>query len=153
MTNPYPNSTDWPVEYNGCHIQGKFLGLDGNPIVGSVTFVAQISRLIAASSKVIIIPRPLQIILDQDGTLDLWVPASDDPDIIPNGFLYQVTENWIGGSQYQITAPTDGIEDLSTLVPTDNITPGTVGYYLTPEQFDILSAGSAADVLDGGSHA
>lgn len=153
MTNPYPGNTDWPIEFNGCEIKGHFVGLDGVPIVGSITFTAMTARLIAATSQTIIIPRALQVDLDPDGFMDILVPATDDPDIIPNGFTYQVQENWIGGKTYFIAAPLSGIEDLSTLVPVDTPVQGVIQYYLTPEQYEILTAGSAADILDGGAHA
>jgi len=140
LTNPYPGDSEWPSDFQGCEIKGHFVGLTGAPIVGSVTFTAQTDVLISSTTSTVVVPQSITVQLDIHGKLDIVVPATDDPDIIPTDFTYLVKENWAGGRTYSITAPHDGIEDLSQVAPVP-ASPGVVNYLVTPAQYAELLSG------------
>lgn len=122
MTNPYLADSNWPTEYNACRVQGKFINLLGQPMAGTISFTAQTDVMIAQASHVVIVPTTIQVTLDDNGQIDFFLPATDDPDIAPYGFYYSVTENWPGGRTYLIEAPYAGIENLADL--TTPVAPG-----------------------------
>lgn len=121
MTDPYASDAAWPTEYNTCRVQGRWVNLLGIPMSGTVTFTPLVDSIVASSSQVIIVPSAITATLDTNGQIDIFLPATDDPDIQPYGFLYQVKETWAGGRTYAIAAPYSGIENLADLqTPTED---------------------------------
>lgn len=121
MTDPYSTDANWPTEYNTCRVQGKWVNLLGAPMSGTVSFTPLVDSIVASTSQVIIVPATITATLDSNGRIDIFIPATDDPDIQPYGFLYQVKENWAGGRTYTIAAPYSGIENLADLqAPTED---------------------------------
>lgn len=118
MTNPYPG-TQWPADYQGCTITGQYLGLNGAPMIGSVSFNAAPDGLLDVGSKVIIVPISLTAVLDAEGRIPAGfvVPATDDPTINPTGWTYAVSENFSGGRKYNILAPMNTTIDLVNAAP------------------------------------
>ncbi len=104
-----------PGNFNTGHVRGAYVDLAGKPIVGSVIFTAKASRLVDPSEQLIILPVPLEVPL-VNGALSKDLPATDDPDIIPTGFTYQVTEKFVGGLTYSIELPAGASVDLSSVV-------------------------------------
>jgi hypothetical protein len=103
-------------------ITGHYVDFEGTNIEGQVRFtLGDVLRnptddqLVAPSSVVV----PLS-----NGAFSVTIPATNDPDIIPNPFLYTVEESFPGGRTYTISVPYDtvGSLDLSDLSPTPTLT-------------------------------
>lgn len=118
MTQPYPG-TQWPDNYQGCTIIGQWLGLDGKARVGSVSFNASPLGILDRGAGIIIVPIGLTVPLDSTGSIpaNFVIPATDDPDINPVGWTYQVTENFTGGRKYNIKAPRNTVVNLVNVAP------------------------------------
>jgi hypothetical protein len=73
-------------------VTGKYLNLsDGSPANGKVEFTpTTVLRNTVANE--IIYPFPIVANLSGSGTFSIQLPATDDPDITPQGWLYSVTE-------------------------------------------------------------
>lgn len=110
-------------------VTGTYLGFDGIPAWGTVTFDAPtgVNSLLDPVGHQIVVPRRLVARLDLDGHISIAVPATDDPDLLPQGWTFTVTEvifdpsatlQGQGGglNVYQIEVPydtVDGTLDLS----------------------------------------
>ncbi len=116
MTHPYVNSW-WPTDFNGCTMTGTFVGLDGQPIAGTITFAATPLAMLDFTSLKTIVPRALTATLDSNGHFSIILPATDDPDISPQNFTYTVTQNWIGGRVFSVEAPQNTTVDITTVSP------------------------------------
>lgn len=117
MTNPFPGNPLWPSDFQGCTVEGQYLALDGTAIAGTVTFTPSPSSLLAADDELIIVPRTYQATLDITGAFSITIPASDDPDINPQGWTYAVSENFSGGRKYNINAPQGATINLCDVSP------------------------------------
>lgn len=103
-------------------IAGNYIDFEGNPIQGQVRFTlgdvlrnGTDDQLVAPSSIVV----PLSA-----GAFTVELPATNDPDLVPNPFVYTVEESFPGGRTYTISVPYDtvGTLDLADLSPTPTIT-------------------------------
>lgn len=117
MTTPYPASPDWPMHFLACRLIGRFVGIDGVPIEGSITLTPSATRLQVARDHVTVVPGPITIQLDVDGSFDVEVPATNDPNVTPGRWTYSVAESWHGGGTYDIAAPVGEIVDLTNAAP------------------------------------
>lgn len=112
-----------PIDYDTVQVRGKFTYLDGTPARGVIRFTGKIPA-VSASSKTIIMPATISVTLEDDGTFVVNLPATNDPDIQPNGWTYNVLEMLTngGGRTYEIDVPLSakaaGI-DLSDIAPAD----------------------------------
>jgi hypothetical protein len=108
-----------PSDYNTVPVTGKFVYLDGTPASGIIRFTGKIAA-ISASSDTVILPNTITVNLEPDGSFLVNLPATDDPDILPNGWTYSVEErfNAGGGRKYEIDVPvgSSGI-DISDIAP------------------------------------
>lgn len=132
MTNPYPGNSHWPGNFQGCTFTGKYLGLDGDPLRGTITFKPSFTALVDIPSLLIIIPKPIVVNLDNtDGNFSIVVPATDDPDIAPTAWTYSVTENLVGGGgrTYIVDAPMNTVVDLSEVTPLGDPSDGVTTFY------------------------
>jgi hypothetical protein len=107
-----------PAEFNTVQVYGKYLSLDGTPVVGYLTFEAAPVILKAAVSKDLIVPVVLQVNLDADGSFAINLPVTDDPDINPSDWTYKVTEGFGTRRVYNLSVhlaagPTINIYDLA----------------------------------------
>jgi hypothetical protein len=107
-----------PAEFNTVQVYGKYLNLDGTPVVGYLTFEAAPVILKAAVSKDLIVPVVLQVNLDADGSFAINLPVTDDPDINPSDWTYKVTEGFGTRRVYNLSVhlaagPTINIYDLA----------------------------------------
>jgi hypothetical protein len=102
-------------------VTGNYVDFEGNFIQGQVRFTLnQVLRngtddqLIAPSSIVV----PLSA-----GSFSVQLPATNDPDVVPNPFTYTVEESFPGGRSYTISLPftTVGSLDLADLSPTPTL--------------------------------
>ncbi len=102
-------------------ITGNYVNYEGNPIQGQIRFTlgdvlrnGTDDQMVAPSSIVV----PLSA-----GAFSVTLPATNDPDIIPNPFTYTVEESFAGGRTYTISVPYDtaGSLDLADLSPTPTL--------------------------------
>lgn len=106
----------YPAGWDLVNVTGTYIARDGVPCSGSVTFS---SPQMVLRSGTVVPAADIVFTLDGSGAFSGQVPATDDPNSAPIGWLYTVTENVPGGrSGFQIAAPhtSPGI-DLSTVVP------------------------------------
>ena len=98
-------------------ITGSYVDFEGEPIQGQIRFsISEVLRngtddqLVAPSSVVV----PLV-----NGSFSVAIPATDDPDVVPNPFVYTVEESFPNGRSYQISIPfsTVGSLDLADISP------------------------------------
>ena len=102
-------------------ITGNYVDFEGNPIEGQIRFsIAEVLRngtddqMVAPSSVVV----PLV-----SGSFSVTIPATNDPDVVPNPFIYTVEESFSGGRSYTISIPytTVGSLDLADISPDPTI--------------------------------
>lgn len=80
-----------PPSLDLVQVIGRWVLIDGTPVRwGTVTLTPSVPRLIAAEDSTVVLTSPIVLRLRPDGTVSAWVPATDDPDIIPQGWHYQV---------------------------------------------------------------
>lgn len=110
-----------PIDYDTVTVRGKYVYLDGSPARGLIRFTGKVIAT-SAATKTMIIPATVTATLDENGQFTVPVPATNDPDIQPNGWTYSVSEDLSngGGRVYDIDIPLeakpDGI-DLSAVAP------------------------------------
>lgn len=133
----------YPVGWDLVNVTGNYIGKNGVPCVGSVTFSSP--QLVLRSGT--IVPAADIVFTLVNGAFSGQIPATDDPNANPVGWVYTVTENVPGGRQgYQIVAPhSGGTIDLSTVIPVTMPMPPTFGFpYVTSAQ---LSAPTGASMI------
>ncbi|WP_432131249.1 hypothetical protein [Streptomyces tendae] len=113
-----------PGNFDTITVTGKYVDLLGNAQSGTVTFTSS-TTVVDASALVTIVPVPITATLDSNGAFSISLPATDDPDISPNGYTYKVEERFGGKSlrTYNIIVPysTVGNLDLSTVAPVQSV--------------------------------
>lgn len=102
-------------------ITGNYVNFEGTAIQGQIRFTlgdvlrnGTDDQMVAPSSIVV----PLS-----SGAFSVVLPATNDPDIIPNPFTYTVEESFSGGRTYTISVPytTVGSLDLADLSPSPTL--------------------------------
>lgn len=103
-------------------ITGNYVNYEGTAIQGQIRFTlgdvlrnGTDDQMVAPSSVVV----PLS-----SGAFSVTLPATNDPDIVPNPFTYTVEESFPGGRSYTISVPYDtvGSLDLADLSPNPTLT-------------------------------
>lgn len=98
-------------------ITGNYVDFEGTPIEGQIRFsISEVLRngtddqMVAPSSVVV----PLS-----SGSFSVSIPATNDPDVVPNPFVYTVEESFPNGRTYEISIPytTTGSLDLADISP------------------------------------
>jgi hypothetical protein len=102
-------------------ITGNYVDFEGTPIEGQIRFsIGEVLRngtddqMVAPSSVVV----PLS-----SGAFSVTLPATNDPDVVPNPFVYSVEESFPNGRTYDITIPytTAGSLDLADISPSPTL--------------------------------
>jgi hypothetical protein len=102
-------------------ITGSYVDFEGTPIEGQMRFsIGAVLRngtddqMVAPSSVVV----PLS-----SGSFSVSLPATNDPDVVPNPFVYSVEESFANGRSYEITIPynTVGSLDLADISPSPTL--------------------------------
>lgn len=108
-------------------VTGRYLLPDGTPLTGSVTFRAP--AVLTFPDADVILGGPVVAQLDATGAISVILPATDAPDMDPDGWAYVVTEQLAGvtsNRSYAILLPAEHpTADLADLAPTD---PGKPNY-------------------------
>jgi len=93
-----------PVSLSTCTIQGTYVDLNGNPVRGSLIFKPQ-TILKELALNVILIPVAIVKELDANGSVNIVLPVTSDPDVTPQPFIYEITENFSGGRTFAVALP------------------------------------------------
>jgi hypothetical protein len=127
-----------PASLGTTTVNGTYVDLLGNPVRGSVTFTPQ-TILKEKAANVIIIPTAIVKTLDSSGSLTITLPVSNDTDVVPQPFIYTVTENFTGGRTLEISLPVDassGTLNLADLLSA--VSPAEAASYTTYAQYEAL---------------
>jgi nitrous oxidase accessory protein NosD len=109
------------MAYSTVPVTGTYVGLDGTAARGSVSFTGKVLT-IAGVEDTLIAPYQVRAQLDATGSFSISLPATDDPNVLPNGWTYTVVEalDSGGGRKFELDVPLaaagTGI-DLSTVAP------------------------------------
>ncbi|MHC0429235.1 hypothetical protein ACX6XY_03475 [Streptomyces sp. O3] len=106
-------------------VHGTYLGPDGRPLTGTVTFSAP--ALLTFPQSDVFVAGPVVANLTENGRFEVRLPATDAPDMNPSGWSYVVKENLsgvIGGRTFSMLLPASVPEvDLADIAPADPTTP------------------------------
>ncbi|MFB8107288.1 hypothetical protein ACFC3O_31535 [Streptomyces sp. NPDC056007] len=109
-------------------VRGAYVGPDGRPLAGTVTFNAP--SLLTFPDSDLFVAGPVVAVLDENGRFSVRLPATDAPNMIPSGWSYVVKENLsgvIGGRTFSVLLPKAAPDvDLADIAPTDPATPNYV---------------------------
>lgn len=130
-------------------IAGSYVDFEGNTIQGQVRFTlgdvlrnGTDDQMVAPSSIVI----PLSA-----GAFTVSLPATNDPDVVPNPFTYTVEESFPGGRTYTISVPYDTVGELNLadLSPTPTL---TTSYVQMVDQTTFNTLKTNIDTLNSGTN-
>lgn len=130
-------------------IAGSYINFEGNTIEGQVRFTlgdvlrnGTDDQMVAPSSVVI----PLS-----SGAFTVSLPATNDPDVVPNPFTYTVEESFPGGRTYTISVPYDTVGELNLadLSPTPTL---TTEYVQMVDQTTFNTLKTNIDTLNSGTN-
>lgn len=123
-------------DWNGVKLRWRGVDLLGIPLQGFIRVQATIQRFVDAEdpTSTVILGREIVKDIDPTGYCEFIVPATDDPDIEPHDFVYQITEEIAGGggAVYYVEAERDAMDggapgvDLNKRYE-DGTTPGNPG--------------------------
>lgn len=107
-----------PASVTTITVTGQYLDATGAAVRGSVTFTLDQTLLVAGASA-FIAATDYTVPLDANGEFSVALPATNDPDVAPSGFTWEVRENFDGGRTFDISLPTNlaPTVDLSTIAP------------------------------------
>ena len=127
-----------PASLSTAIITGTYVDLLGNPVRGSLTFEPQ-TILKEVTQNVIIIPVTILKTLDATGSFSITLPVTNDADVAPQPFIYDITENFSGGRTFQIALPlsiANTTQNLADLLPAvDSVTAAS---FVTLDQYQAL---------------
>ena len=127
-----------PASLSTATITGTYVDLLGNPVRGSLTFKPQ-TILKEVTLNVIIMPVHIIKTLDATGSFSITLPVTSDTDVAPQPFIYDITENFSGGREFQIALPlsiANTTQNLADLLPAvDSVTAAS---YVTTDQYQAL---------------
>ena len=98
-------------------ITGTYVDYEGNPIQGQIRF--SISEVLRNGTDDQMVAPSVVVIPLTNGSFSVTLPATNDPDVVPNPFLYEVEESFAGGRSYTISIPytSAGSLDLADISP------------------------------------
>jgi hypothetical protein len=120
-----------------CTLTGSFVDINGNEVDGSIRFTP-ITIVIDTDQNQILINRAITETL-VSGAFSIVLPTTNDSDVSPQPFAYQVEEIFSGGRTYYIVLPTGtGTVDLADLSPA--VDSATAAAFVTQTQYASLNA-------------
>lgn len=119
-------------------LTGTYVDIEGNPISGSVRFSPQ-SIIKDTDQNQIIVNAPITATLNGSGSFSVVLPVTDDTDVAPTPFAYEVEEIFSGGRTFFITIPGGGAatQDIADLAPAVSTT--EAANYVTQSQYNVLN--------------
>ena len=125
------------VDLETVTLTGTYVDLVGNPVAGSVTFTPQ-TIIKDTDQNQIIVNNVITEVLDANGSFSVVLPVTDDSDVVPQPFAYQVEEVFSGGRSFVITLPGGGSAvDIADLSPAVSAT--VAAGYVTSTQFNQIT--------------
>lgn len=108
----------YPAGWSTVPVTGTYIGIDGNPAAGEVSFTSPQVILRMSGTTTVVPPRTITVTLDVNGHFATTLPATDDPNASPVGWVYEVFENVTNGRRFLMQVPhaSTGI-DMATVVP------------------------------------
>lgn len=106
---------------NTVTITGNYVDYEGNAIQGQIRFTLG-DVLRSGIDDQMVAPSSVVVALSA-GAFSVTLPATNDPDVVPNPFTYTVEESFPGGRTYTISIPYDtvGSLDLADISPTPSL--------------------------------
>lgn len=98
-------------------VTGNYVDYEGTPIEGQIRFSSS-TVLQNGTDDQMVAPTTVVVPL-VNGSFSVTLPATNDPDILPNPFVYSVEESFPSGRSYTITLPytATGALDLADISP------------------------------------
>ena len=125
------------VDLETVTVTGTYVDLQGNAISGSVTFTPQ-TIIKDTDQNQIIINNVISVTLDANGSFSVVLPVTDDSDVVPQPFSYEVEEVFSGGRSFVITLPGGGAAvDIADLSPA--VSAAEAAAYVTSSQYNIIN--------------
>ncbi len=105
-----------PASWTQVPVVGSFIDLHGNPCRGRITFTS--NQVVVIDGKTVV-PKVITAVLVAGSLPDDFVlPSTNDADLSPVGWAYQVREHFDGGRSYGISVPYTAVSiDLATVAP------------------------------------
>lgn len=103
---------------------GHYRAANDTPMSGVVRFTPS-QQITHVPTGDVIVPRTTGVVL-RDGSFSVLLPATNDDDLFPTNFYYQVVEDFPGGRVFDIQLPDtlpDYEIDISDFVPVDVLPP------------------------------
>lgn len=103
-------------------VHGQAVTLNGRAARGKVTFASS-AQLTDTTTGQAIFPVPQVVSFNNSGSFSIALPATNDPDISPVGWVYQVTVAVTGAPKrsFQLAVPYDAESiDLFAAAPSDD---------------------------------
>ena len=99
------------------NLTGNYIDFEGNAVAGQIRFT--LNEVVRNGTDDQIIAPSSVVVALSSGSFSVTLPATDDPDLIPNPFQYTVEESFPGGRTYTIELPylTSGSLDLADISP------------------------------------
>ncbi|WP_326755089.1 right-handed parallel beta-helix repeat-containing protein [Streptomyces hirsutus] len=119
-----------PANFSTVKVFGRYIDINqGTPMQGTVTFTMSQKYLVNPGADVLIFAVPIVASLDETGYFEIDLPATDDPDVIPQGYTWTVTESFNNrsGRTFSIAVPEStpdpGIDlvTVAPVLPADNV--------------------------------
>lgn len=92
-------------------VEGAYVDFEGNNIQGQIRFTLG-DVLRNGTDDQIVAPSSIVVPLSA-GAFSVSLPATNDPDVIPNPFVYTVEESFPGGRSYTISVPYTSVGALN----------------------------------------
>lgn len=127
-----------PDNWSTVKVTAQYLDPDGRPAQGEVRFEMNTPRALNSDARIIVSSRPIEVDLDAEGRIEVMLPATNDPDVVPS-FTWRVQESFLPNRyySYEIEIPHDVTEiDLSHV---DEVTSGQVVYRYVMRDGDTLT--------------
>lgn len=102
-------------------INGTYINYEGVPIEGQIRF-STVEVLRNGTDDQMVAPTTVVVPL-VNGGFSVTLPATNDPDVVPNPFEYTVEESFSNGRTYKISIPytTSGSLDLADISPSPTL--------------------------------
>lgn len=85
-----------PSNITTCRLEGTYRDFEGEPEVGHV-IITPSHTLVSAVNNVVIVKGPITIPLDENGYFSIDLPVTNDVDVLPQDFTYEIREMTPGG--------------------------------------------------------
>jgi len=102
-------------------ITGTYVDYEGTAIAGQIRFST--SEVLRNGTDDQMVAPSVVVVPLVSGSFSVTLPATNDPDVVPNPFTYSVEESFAGGRSYEISIPytSAGSLDLADISPAPSL--------------------------------